>query len=85
MKMEKYEGNDNYGRPRRAYVNKLQKMSKAELSEETEQMIWLSAFAGNNPRSDYHWQCDACYDEWTDNRKNEVGYEKAYDKVCASL
>ena len=30
--------------------------------EETERMIWLSAFANNNPRSDYHWRCDACYD-----------------------
>ena len=25
--------------------------------------MWLSAYAANNPRSDYHWQCDACYDE----------------------
>ena len=78
--MDKYSGNDNYGKPKQNYIDSLTKMTDEELHDETRQKIWLSAYANNNPRSDYHWQCDACYDEWTSNRKNESGYEKAYNE-----
>ncbi|RNB59483.1 hypothetical protein EDM57_04900 [Brevibacillus gelatini] len=79
--LRKYEGNDNYGKPKSEYLSKIAGMSREELLEETEQKIWLSAFAANNPRSDYHWQCDACYDEWV--KRNDVGgYEKAWKRAA---
>lgn len=60
----KFDGKDNYGKPKSEYLETIKEMSPEELFAETKQKIWLSAFANNNPRSDFHWQCDACYDEW---------------------
>lgn len=45
--------------------------------------IWLSAYANNNPRSDYHWQADACYDEAARRGKPEL-YVQAYEKAKAT-
>ena len=59
-------------------------MSDEQLYEETGHKIWLSAFAGNNPRSDYHWHVDVCYDEWKHRGKAEE-YQRAYDEQVASL
>lgn len=79
--MRNYEGNDNYGKPKSEYLEKVSNMNYEQLLAETEQKIWLSAYANNNPKSDYHWQCDACYDEWK--KRNDLnGYEKAYKKVA---
>ena len=57
------EGTDNYGKPRQDYADRLAKMDEAALLKEAEQAIWLSAYAANNPRSDYHWWCAATYAE----------------------
>lgn len=46
-----------------AYRRKLGEMSDQELAKECEDKIWASAFSNNNPRSDWHWECDLCYDE----------------------
>lgn len=73
-----FPGNDNYGKPRQDYVSNLEKLSDEELLFQTEQDIWLSAYAANNPRSDYHWQATACYHEWQCRAKPEQ-YQKAYD------
>lgn len=81
--MSKYDGEDNYGKPKSEYLNKLAKMTDKELSDKCEQMIWLSAFAANNPRSDYHWQCDAGYDECFNRGKISI-YEKAWEKASGS-
>lgn len=75
--MSKYTGNDNYGKPKQEYLDKLKAMSDDQLLKETKQAIWLSAYANNNPRSDYHWHADACYDEAKARSKPEV-YKKAY-------
>lgn len=75
--MRQYEGKDNYGKPKSDYIEKIRCMDKDVLFQETKQKIWLSAYANNNPRSDYHWQCDACYDEWV-NRNDTGSYEKAW-------
>lgn len=45
------------------YRAKLETMSELDLTKEVEDRVWLSAFAGNNPRSRYHAECDATYDE----------------------
>jgi len=73
---------DNYGRPKQEYLDKIAAMTDEQLHTETRQMIYLSAYANNNPRSDYHWQCDATYNEWN-RRGNSTGYKKAYDEEYA--
>lgn len=79
--MRKYEGNDNYGKPKSDYLIKIANMDNEGLLKETEQMIWLSAYANNNSRSDYHWQCDACYDEWV-KRDDVKSYERAWKRAA---
>jgi hypothetical protein len=79
--MDKYSGNDNHGKPRSLYLKKLAQMTKEELFKETKDKIWLSAYANNNPRSDFHWQVDACYDEWVKRDGNPQNYEKAYNEL----
>jgi hypothetical protein len=66
-----YAGKDNHGRPKADYLAKLAACTDEQLAKECDQYIWLSAYASNNPRSDYHWMCDACYDECK--RRNKVG------------
>jgi hypothetical protein len=76
---EKYKGNDNYGKPKSDYLVILEDLTLKQLEETTEQMIWLSAYANNNSRSDYHWQVDACYDEC---EKREPGmYARIHKEV----
>lgn len=69
--MTVYLGNDNYGRPKSEYLAKVSAMDDEKLLQECKDRIWLSAYANNNPRSDYHWQVDACYDECV--RRNKEG------------
>lgn len=80
--MNRYDGNDNYGKPKSDYLNRLKTMSDSELKDACNQMIWLSAYANNNPRSDYHWQCDACYDECYNRDKIHI-YEQAHESLVA--
>ena len=80
MAITKYAGKDNYGNPKQAYLDKLANMDDKQLREACNQMIWLSAYANNNPRSDYHWKCDACYDE-CQRRHTEHIYEDEHIKL----
>ena len=80
--MGNYDGTDNYGQPRAAYVAKVAAFSAAELFAETKQKIWLAAYAQNNPRSDYHWHVDACYAEFL-RRDDRAGYAAAFAEVQA--
>jgi len=74
---DQYIGNDNYGKPKSEYLVRLSNMNDNELFEECKRKIWLSAYASNNPRSDYHWHCTACYDECLRREKVNI-YDKAY-------
>jgi hypothetical protein len=80
-----YKGEDNYGRPKVDYITKIGNMAYDELMKETKGKIWLSAYADNNPRSDYHWQCDACYDEWVKREGNNRSYSVAWSQVSESV
>jgi len=75
----KFAGVSNYGKPKTEYLKKLIAMDNDKFFAEIKNMVWLSAYAANNPRSDYHWQCDACWVE--SNRRGENQYKKAYDEV----
>lgn len=79
-----YEGKDNNGKPKHEYVSKLATMTDTDLFKETESKIWLSAYANNNPRSDYHWHVDALYDEWVHRGKSEE-YKKAYEQASRTM
>ena len=75
-------GNNNYGKPRQDFANKVGESTDDEFVKIAEQYIWLSAYASNNPRSDYHWIADACYDEAV--ARGKLGlYERAW-KIAAS-
>jgi len=74
---------DNYGRPRRLFVDRLASMSDADLRDACNQHIWLSAYANNNHRSDYHWQADACYDEAKSRDKLYI-YDQEHKKLVAA-
>lgn len=76
------EGRDNQGRPRKGYAIHLSTMDDISFVKEAERKIWLSAYASNNHRSDYHWQADACYDEAQRREKPEL-YRRAYKYAAA--
>jgi hypothetical protein len=57
------DGVNNYGKPRQAFADRLANANPVEYLQLAEMYIWLSAYADNNPTSDYHWKADACFDE----------------------
>jgi hypothetical protein len=71
------EGYDNYNNPRQRFADKISTMTDDEFVTECQDRIWLSAYAANNPRSDYHWQTDACYFE-SKRRDNVALYDRAW-------
>lgn len=73
-------GIDNYGKPRQAFADKLAAADEAGYLKIAEDYIWLSAYAANNPRSDYHWMCDACYDEARRRGRPEL-YKRAWERA----
>lgn len=77
--MSKLSGTDNYGKPRQDFADKLTAASDEEFLTIAERCIWLSAYAANNPRSDYHWQADACADE--SGRRGSTGPGSLYDQA----
>lgn len=70
-------GTDNYGKPRQNFADRLFAADDAEIYELAERYIWLSAYAANNPSSDYHWMADAAYDECV--RRDAI---HIYKKAC---
>lgn len=62
------------------FGERLRGLSDEDLRAECEKYIWLSAYAANNPRSEYHWMCDATYAEGERRGKPEI-YKRAYRTV----
>lgn len=62
------------------YNDKLTSMNLQELEKEAENTIFLSAYANNNPRSDYHWMTDCVYDECHLRDKANL-YFKAHERI----
>jgi hypothetical protein len=77
-KYAKYSGIDNDKVPKRDYIDKLSGMTDRELYEESYNMVYLSSYAVNNIRSDYHWKVDACRDE-CDRREGDI-FNTAFDE-----
>lgn len=76
------EGKDNYGRLKQSYADKLPEMTGKEFLDFVSEAIYWSAWANNNPRSDYHWHADVCYRECQRRNEPEV-YQEAYEKALA--
>jgi hypothetical protein len=79
--MNTYEGKDNYGKPKADFLGRIASLDDEKFVREAETVIWLSAFASNNSRSDYHWQADACYDEAKRRGKPEL-YNRAWKQAA---
>jgi len=79
----RYAGNDNYGRPKADYLTKIAAMDGKELYSECYSMIYQSARCANNPRADWHWMVDACYDEASKRDEKASIYCRAYDRCYA--
>ena len=77
----KYDGMDNYKRNKSVYINKLFNLSMEQLKKETEDKIFLSAYASNNIRSDYHWHVDACSDVLFSRTNSDTLYIECYKNV----
>jgi hypothetical protein len=76
-------GKDNYGKLRQEFADTLAAADDAEYLKIAEEHIWLSAFATSNPRSDWHWQAAACYDEAK--RRGSPGlYERAWKRASGT-
>lgn len=73
-------GRNNDGTPAQGFADKLAQADEEEFLREAAQVIWLSAFASNNPTSDWHWQAHACYYE-AQRRGDENLYQRAYDSA----
>ena len=65
---------------KRIYKTSLERMTDDQLSMACDTYIWLSAYANNNPGSDYHWKCDMTYDECKRRNKPEI-YAKVHDML----
>jgi hypothetical protein len=74
-------GTSNYGKPRQDFADELAGADDKEFLRIAADRIWLSAYAANNPGSDYHWQADACYDE-AKRRGNPELYQRAWEKAA---
>ena len=77
----KYHGLDNYGRLKTNYLTKILAMDDKELEGECYSMIYQSARCNNNPRADWHWMVDACYDAAKLRDYEAKIYSRAY-KQC---
>lgn len=58
------------------FAAKLEAADEDELRKLCNSYIWLSAYANNNPRSDYHWMCDAAYAECERRGKGNIYAEE---------
>jgi hypothetical protein len=74
-------GTDNYGCPRQHFADSLAASDEAQYLQTAEEYIWLSAYADNNRRSDYHWKADAAYAEAKRRRKPEL-YTRAWNRAA---
>jgi hypothetical protein len=77
-------GKDNYGKSRQGFADTLAGFDDVSFIAFAENKVWLSAYADNNRRSDYHWQADACYDEAGRRGKPEL-YERAWQQASGAV
>ena len=72
----------NTGESKAEWREKLKAMDEKELAKRCENFIWLSAYAANNPRSDYHFLCDAVYAECERRGRGDI-YDAAWKRASS--
>lgn len=77
-------GRCNDERPAQGFADKIAALSDEDFVTEAEQCIWLSAYAANNPTSDYHFEASACYYE-AQRRGNPGLYQEAYNRARGTI
>lgn len=65
------------------YATSLEGLTDEKLTDEVETKVWLSSFAANNPRSKYHKECDATWDE-CQRRKKPWLYQRGWNAAFVS-
>lgn len=75
-------GTSNYGRPAQEWADKIAALGDEEFTEEAAEAVYWSAWASNNPTSDYHYEASACYYE-AQRRGNPDLYQQAYNRAVA--
>lgn len=65
------------------YRAKLEALDDDAFVREVESKVWLSAYAANNPRSRYHAECDAAYDE-ANRRGKPWLYQRGWNEAYRS-
>lgn len=77
---QRFPGKDNNGEPKNLFFKRALGLPRDKLLKLTQERIWLSAYANNNPHSDYHWQADSLYQIFY-HRQDTDGYTIAYRKA----
>lgn len=62
------------------YLSKLATLDNDALYSECYSMIYQSARCANNPRADWHWMVDSCYDEAKRRDENANIYARAFEE-----
>ena len=76
-------GTDNYERPAQEFADQIAALDDKKFTKRASDVIWLSAYAANNPRSDYHWQASAFWFEAQ--RRGKPGlYEAAWQDASGA-
>lgn len=68
--------------PRQEFADRLFELTDDEFTTRAENAIWLSAYAANNPNSDFHWHADLCYYEALRRGKAEL-YDLAWKRASS--
>lgn len=74
------KGRTNHSVPCQHFADSIGASDDEQFVQTATEIIWLSAYASNNTRSDYHWQASACYYEAQRRGKPEL-YQQAYDEA----
>ena len=75
-------GTSNYDRPAQEWADELAPLTDEEFVEKAADAIYWSAWANNNPTSDYHYQASACYYEAARRHDGDTAlYQRAYDEA----
>jgi len=65
------------------FKTELEAMDDAKLQSTVEHYVWLSGYAANNPKSEYHAKCDATYAE-CERRQKPWLYQRGWNSAYRS-
>lgn len=66
------------------FLKEIENLTDEELQDKCEHYIWMSGYAANNQRSNYHRMVDALYSKCSREGKVNI-YKAAYKEVVGEL